>query len=553
MKLITLIAVAIAILFIGSAVPTAVATGTSNPYYFQVWQDGIIYSASFNGMNHQPVYVNASVHTSLEFHWTGQYPWGPIGGLPAIGMQVQSQNGTNVFNERLSDKTTIYANLTLPFSSPYYNITLYYGVIHVSHSASSSYGYAASSTDGYTFEYVTNNVTSGSVYTAASSSFTTWGTAGTFELLKYVQAQGTQKFTPIVSATQGGSNEVNGTFDIPSTADISGYQSYSVWYTHNGSNTTTSFKISGYLNNWTLKLYFLGTQYTFYAQAYGPGISSAIVSTSLYMKTSAVGNVSFSLDPASGTVIENTQNVTMEVYPYSSSLSAYYLDGSSSSRVSPTSATDRSGTWTFIWEIDPYDFSVGEHNFTFIAADQSSNVVTASRTYDVNPTFAVSLSFFMTYQLEANRTYEAQFNVSEVDNSSLRTAVINSYQVLYSENNQTVSRNLTSSYYQNSQYEKRSYVNLVTYEPMGNYSLQVLTYNSTSGFEYKTQWSYYLPYTPNAPGNGNNSGGSGGSTLQWYQEIPIWGWTLGTVLVVTLIAAAAAVSSTKRRSNQYGK
>lgn len=522
-----------------SSMPAMAAT--QEPYYFQVWQGGVIYSDSFQSSYGTSVFVNES-KLSLEFSWNTKQPSSTVGEFYDVAMMIQSQNGSIVSNVRLVDQLTAYSNVTPSFSiSPSYAVTLYYGVTSYSTSlASNVYGVFSTTTNGYSYSFVTNTKTSGTVYSTFGGIRTVWNEVASFHLKQFQKPSQVQPFTPILSVSYKSLYEVSGTLEIPSNVVLSNFQTYSVWFDYKGENVSQGFTLSGAINHFNLTVGVSDSEVEFYAQVYGPGEESHVANSSVFM-SNANGSVSFALQPASGSVIQQSTNVTLSVYPSLSTLTAYYIDGTSGAKVNPSSSIGSHGTWTFTWSLNPYTMTIGPHNITFVVDNATELLLVTSAVYSINPSFAVSLHFLMKYNLEANNSYSVYFNISELDNSSLRTAVINTYALTYEKNNTTINLNLSSKYAENNLYQFRSYVAFTIYQPGGNYVLGVSAYNTTTGIEFKEPYSYSIPDVPGVTTSNNSTGPP--PPHPWYSQITAWEWTLGASVIIMMAALAVMPKS----------
>lgn len=526
--------------FSASSMPAVAAT--QEPYYFQVWQGGAVYSSSFQNSYGTPVFVNES-NLSLEFSWNTKQPLPTAGEFYDVAIMVRSQNGSVVSSVRLIDQLTAYSNITPSFSvSPSYAVTLYYGVTYYNTALSSNaYGVFSTTTNGYSYTFDTNTKTSGTIYSTMGGIRTAWSEVASFYLKQFQKPSQVQSFTPIFSVSYKSLYEVSGTLEIPSNVILADFQAYSVWYDYKGENVSQSFTLSGTINHFNLTVWISNSEVMLYVQVYGPGEKSLAANSSVFM-SSANDGISFSLQPASGSVIQQATNVTLSVYPSSSALTAYYTDSMLEAKTNPSSSSNNHGTWTFTWALNPYTMASGPHNLTFVVDNSTKLVLVTSAVYSINPSFAVSLNFVMNYNLEANNSYGVYFNISETDNSSLKTAVINTYSFTYEKNNTTVNLNLSSKYVENDLYRLRSYVTFTIYQPEGSYVLGISTYNATTGIVFKEPYSYSLPDVPGAPPS-NNTTGPPIHQLPWYSQILPWEWAIGALAIITIAALAAMPKS----------
>jgi hypothetical protein len=528
--------------FSASSIPAVAAT--QEPYYFQVWQGGAIYSASFQSSYGASVYVNES-RLSLDFSWNTKQPTPAAGQFYDVAMAIQSQNGSVVSNVRLVDQLTAYSNVTPSFGvSPSYTVTLYYGITYYSTAlASNAYGVFSTTTNGYSYTFITNTKTSGTVYSTLGGIRTAWNEVASFHLKQFQKPSQIQPFAPIFSVSYKSHYEVSGTLEIPSNVILADFQTYSVWYDYNGKNVSQGFALSGAINHFNLTVWISNSEVTLFAQVYGPGEESQSANSSIFMGN-ANSSILFTLQPASGSVIQQATNVTLSVYPSSSVLTAYYIDGTSGTKVNSSISTSSHETWTFTWTLNPYTMASGSYNLTFVVDNATESLLVTSAVYSINPSFAVSLNFEMNYNLEANNSYGVYFNISETDNSSLKTAVINTYSLAYSKNNTTVSLNLSSKYMENNLYNLRSYVTFTIYQPEGSYVLGVSTYNTTTGIVFKEPYSYSLPDVPGVSLS-NNTTGPPIHQPPWYSQILPWEWAIGAFAIITIAALAAMPKSSK--------
>lgn len=346
---------------------------------------------------------------------------------------------------------------------------------------------------------------------------------------------------PSVTITSSQNYFINGTLAAPTGYYLPDFTFMTVNMSWNSSWKNLDIMPS---SNFSMQVPSLNTTYHLSFRLIGANLKSAFLNMSVTEKpaTALKGAYlpsSYSFYPATGSVVYSSETVGLFLkgnVTYSGVLilsSAYGI----SKNITLQSKTLGNGTESLYYQLNVNNFSEGQYDFKYVILYEGKVQTALTAQYFIEAQNAITLKYVDVYSETPSGAYNVSFNISVVDNSSIRYSPVNLLNVSLGHDfwflvGRTDVRNGTARDY---------FLLTINNLPRGTYELNVTTFNRTGNVPYmvfSTEYNFTVPSLPPTV----TGGFSWPAVKNWLQQ-GYNGYIVLGIGAVLLISAIAAYSS----------
>ena len=351
---------------------------------------------------------------------------------------------------------------------------------------------------------------------------------------------------PSVSISSQADYLINGTLAAPSGYLLSQFTLLTVSSSWNTSSKTYTLTPS---STFSLEVPALNTTYHLSFQLTGSDLRSAFYNASVTEKaaSSVIGSYlpsSYTFSPASGSVIYSSETVGLFLkgnVTFTGEL-VYSSAYGSSKNISLISKTLSNGTQSLYFPLNINNFSEGQYNFKYLIIYGNKIQTSLTVQYFLEAQNAITLKYVYSYSKTLSGNYNVSFNVSVVDNNSIKYSPLNLLNVSLNGNfwflngRPEIVNGTTRDYF------------LLTVNNLakGSYTLDVTTFNRTGNVPYEiftTSYNFSVPsLAPSNPGGGFNWFNAQDWLMTGYN-----GYVVGGATLVLIAGAVVAYASGKKK------
>ena len=405
------------------------------------------------------------------------------------------------------------------------------------------------STAGMNLESQSTSLTFSSVasgnyaYTATASGYLALTGSMTVPSTGSVQLKFTPSVTttpaPTVSITSAQRYAINGTLQAPSGYSLSQFTFLFVNMSWNSSWKNLDIIPS---STFSIQVPSLNTAYHLSIQLVGAELRSAYLNITVNEKPLYAGAYlpsSYSFYPATGSVIYSSESVGifLKGNVTFSGILIYSGPYGISQNITLESRTLGNGTQSLYYPLNINNFSGGQYDFKYLIMYNGKVQTALTSQYFLEAQNAITLKYVDVYSKTPSGVYNVSFNISVVDNNSVRYSPVNLLNVSLGHSwwfltGRTKVTNGTARDY---------FLLTINSLPRGTYELNVTTYNRTGNVPYmifSTSYNFTVPSLPPTVIGGFSWQDAKNWLQQGYNEYIVAG--IGAIL---LIGATAAYSS----------
>lgn len=353
---------------------------------------------------------------------------------------------------------------------------------------------------------------------------------------------------PSVTVTASQDYFINGTLTAPAGYSLPDFTFMSVNMSWNSS--WKNLDIIPY-SNFSIQAPALNTTYKLSFRLIGPDLRSAYLNISVNEKAASVLKgaylpSSYSFSPATGSVIYSSETVGLFLkgnVTYSGELilsSAYGI----SKNITLGAKNLSNGTQFLYYQLDMSNFSEGQYSFKYVVLYEGKVQTALTAQYYLEAQNAITLKYVDAYSETPSGAYNVSFNISVVDNSSIRYSPVNLLNVSLGHDfwflaGKTEVRNGTARDY---------FLLTINNLPRGTYELNLTTFNRTGNVPYmifSTSYNFTVPSLPPTVTGGFSWQDAKNWLQEGYNEYLVIG--IGTVLLIGAVYAYSTGSFTGSR------
>ena len=393
--------------------------------------------------------------------------------------------------------------------------------------------------------YITfSSVASGTYsYTAAASGYlTVTGSvsvpSSSLVKLSFISSV-TMTAAPVVTITSAKGYEINGTLQAPSGYNLSQFTFFTVNMSWNSSWKNLDMMPSP---AFSIQVPSLNTSYRLSMQLVGSNLRSSYLNITVKELPAYAGTYlpsAYSFYPATGSVVYSSESIGifLKGNVTFSGILIYSGPYGASQNITLESKNLANGTQSLYYPMNINNFSEGQYDFKYVILYQGKVQTALTAQYFIEAQNAITLKYVYDYSETPSGVYNVSFNISVVDNNSIRYSPVNILNVSigksfwYLNGKPVVTNGITRDYF----------VLTVNNLPRGSYVLNITAFNRTGNIPYaifSTEYNFTVPSLPPTVTGGFNWQDARSWLQQGYNE-----YYIAAIAAVLIIGAMYAYST----------